>query len=208
MNYGECRDKALQLINQYTLAGAKIAPTYNNQQDYINRIPGLINDAELLLASGPKRLKNSIYLDPSVADHDAHMYRYILPEDLMDIVPHGLLVITDGHTYYESGYTRMGDTYILVPDHIRGDVYLEYYRRPQLLPANPADTHPLDNVAAAQTAIPYYVAAFLVIEDDAYRYTALYNEWQMKLSMLGEETRAQREVVHDVYNFAGVGDYC
>lgn len=31
MTYGEVRDRALKLVNQYSLAGAQIAESYNNQ---------------------------------------------------------------------------------------------------------------------------------------------------------------------------------
>ena len=40
MTYGEARDKTLQLINSYSLGGRVIESSYNEQQDYLNRIPG------------------------------------------------------------------------------------------------------------------------------------------------------------------------
>lgn len=208
MNYGECRDKALQLINQYTIAGSKIPKSYNNQVDYLLRIPGLINDAQMYIASSPKRILASLFCDKDTAEHDAHMYRFILPEDFMDIVPSGLLVVEPFETRRETNYTRMGDDYILVPDYIRGDIYLEYYRRPQVLPVNPPDDFPLDNTRAAQSAVPYYVASFLVMQDDAYVHQVLYGEWQNKLAQLYELPRPEHHIVHDAYDFAGWGDYC
>ena len=45
MKYGELRDQVLKLLNQYTVAGAPVAETYNNQADYLKRIPSFANDA-------------------------------------------------------------------------------------------------------------------------------------------------------------------
>ena len=35
MTYGECKNRALQLAFNYSLAGTEIPGTYNNQADYI-----------------------------------------------------------------------------------------------------------------------------------------------------------------------------
>ena len=206
MTYGECRDRALQLINQYTLGGQKIAPSYNNQEDYILRIPSLINDAQMSIADTTKGIKTSVFLDRDTAEYAAHMYRFMLPEDLMSICGHGLLVITDGQAKHCSTYTRMGGDYLLVPDSIKGDIYLEYFRRPQMLPIRPADDHPLDNTADAQSAIPYFVAAMLALQDDAFAYNALLGMWNTKLSMLSEAPYAERETIEDVYDIGGMYD--
>ena len=41
MTYGQLKADVLRLIHQYSIAGNKVATTYNNQQDYLNRIPSL-----------------------------------------------------------------------------------------------------------------------------------------------------------------------
>ena len=45
MKYADIKRAVLSHINQYTMAGSKVAPTYNNQADYLNRIPVLLNEA-------------------------------------------------------------------------------------------------------------------------------------------------------------------
>lgn len=207
MNYGDIKTSALKLINQYSIAGTPIASSYNNQADYLSRIPSLVNEALVYLASGPKRLNATIYLDRNVAEHAAHMYRFLLPEDLMGVKPGGLRVIRDNEIEYNTHYSCMGEDYILIPDWIKGDLYLDYYRRPQMLPANPADDAPIDNSLNAQAAIPYYVAAHLVLQDDAYQYSVLYNEWMQRVQMLEEPPHAHQGHTDDVYNFAGWGEY-
>ena len=43
MTYGQMRDRVLMLLNQYSIAGGKIRVTYNNQADYLARVPGAVN---------------------------------------------------------------------------------------------------------------------------------------------------------------------
>ena len=45
MTYGQVRDHVLMLLNQYTIAGSAVEPSYNNQQDYLARIPALVSTA-------------------------------------------------------------------------------------------------------------------------------------------------------------------
>lgn len=203
MNYGEARDRALQFINQYSIAGTKIASSYNNQEDYILRIPGLVNDAQMIIASGPRRMEESVLLDPRDAADMGSMYRYTLPEDLMDFVPGGLLVMSDDGPGNFTGYTTLGEDYILVPKTLKSGAYLRYYRRPQFLDPKPLDTAPLDNVALAQEPIPYFVAAELVMRDDAFAYATLYNIWLDRLGTIGRLPRPERQLVQDVYGWGG-----
>ena len=51
MTYGQMRDRVLMLLNQYSIAGGKIRVTYNNQADYLTRVPGAVNEALVYLAN-------------------------------------------------------------------------------------------------------------------------------------------------------------
>lgn len=207
MNYGELRDSALKLINQYTIAGQKIPLVYNNQQDYLLRIPSLVNEAQVYIASGPRRIREMVQLDRNEAEYINHMYRFALPEDRMEIKPGGLFVMRDHHVDYVTEYICQGEDYILVPDWVKGDIYLEYYRQPKLLPMEPEDDAPLDNTLNAQMCLPYYVAAHLVLQDDAYIFSVLNNEWLQKVSMLEEPIHAHQGHVADVYNLSAWEGY-
>ena len=79
---------------------------------------------------------------------------------------------------------------------------LEYFRYPSLLGVNPMDEASLDNTLEAQMALPYYVAAHLVMHDNAFAYQALYNEFEAKLARLGEQLQAEPTVVEDSYDAA------
>ena len=83
MNYGEIRDASLQLIGQYTIAGTIYAPSYNNQQDYLNKIPFLINDCLIYMATTVRRYPAQVTLGPNDGEEYGNWRRYVLPEDLL-----------------------------------------------------------------------------------------------------------------------------
>ena len=58
MTYGQMRDRVLMLLNQYSIAGGKIRVTYNNQADYLARVPGAVNEALVYLATTARRLRS------------------------------------------------------------------------------------------------------------------------------------------------------
>jgi hypothetical protein len=57
MTYQECKNQVLKLLNQYTIAGSAVADGYNNQADYIRRIPSLINDAMMEISTTVRKLE-------------------------------------------------------------------------------------------------------------------------------------------------------
>ena len=206
MTYGEIRDASLKLIHQYSLAGEEIPETYNNQSDYIKRIPQLVDDAMWLIASGPRRLRTAKVLDRDRAKDQDGMNRFILPEDLMDIIPGGLFVVERGEYHYDTSFVRLDEKRILLPHYIRGSVWLEYYRRPESVQEGvkkgeelPDDDYELDNSYETHRCIPYYVAAHLIMQDDAFLYASLYNEWQNMLGNLVEAPQPHRGIIEDAY---------
>lgn len=199
MTYGEVRDRALKLVNQYSLAGAQIAESYNNQADYVMRVPELVDDAQMVIASGPRPIRESKVLERSQAKEYGEMLEYRLPGDLMQIAPGGLLVLDGERFYYESGYAQPDDKRILLPRSITGTIRLEYYRRPRQITPDQEDADELDNSPLTHNAIPYYVAAHLVLQDDAFAYSALYNEWQNQLNGMYQRPQPHRGRVQNAY---------
>ena len=78
---------------------------------------------------------------------------------------------------------------------------VEYYRYPEALPAAPEDSAELDNTPEVHSIIPYYVAAHLVMYDDAFRYASLWNEFETRLGRLTEPVFTESEPIQDVYGF-------
>ena len=57
MDYKWAREFTLELVNQYSIAGGEIATTYNNQADYLRRIPKLLNDAQVYVATNAGKIR-------------------------------------------------------------------------------------------------------------------------------------------------------
>ena len=81
MKYGELRDQVLKLLNQYTVAGDPVAETYNNQADYLKRIPAFANDAMMEIATTTRKIPVTIPLDFLPHEEFGEYLRYCLPAD-------------------------------------------------------------------------------------------------------------------------------
>ena len=209
MNYGQLRDYALQLIRQYTIAGQPYAPTYNNQQDYLNQIPNLLNDALVTIATTFRRRDASVELDPEDGEIVGNYRRFALPEDLLDVKTNGLFIVNPDYehpqTEYVRGYKLMPPDYILVPKHINKILQLDYYRRPQLVTTPmPADDEPIDATLPEQNCAAYYVAAHLVMHDNEFLYAALYNEFETKGARLAPVPTVEVGYMDDAYADMGI----
>ena len=202
MNYKWVRDFALKLIGQYSVSGEKIAETYNNQADYINKIPELVEDGQLYVATTAARIRALAPLKSLESSKMGAWTLYHLPEDCWQVCSGGL-VRCDGpilQRYHK--YHLIGDRGIAVPGELDGEIYLEYYRYPLPIGPDPDEKVKLDNTIPAQMTLPYYVAAHLVMQDNAFAYSALYNEFEARLARLGEGLHAELSVVEDSYSAA------
>lgn len=205
MNYGQMRDYILQLINRYSIAGAKYALSYNNQQDYVNKIPGLINDGLIYIASSIRKLPaQKVYL-PEDGEVYGNYIRHAYPNDCIEISSGGLLLPNSSGRRYLTEYIIQEPDHILLPAWLKDEAVLEYFREPKLLSADPADDASLDAALDVQLAICYYVAAHLVQFDDSYIYTSLYNEFESRAERLIQAPTTEIRRTYDVYGF-GMGD--
>lgn len=208
MNYGRLRDKVLQLLNQYTVVGGQIPDSYNTQIDYKLRIPELCNDAMMEISTTMMKIPEVIEADSLPHEHLGRLIRYELPDDFYQLKSGGVMVVDHCDYRHTNDYKLQGRKYILLPDHCR--LYtLEYYRYPRLLKPSPADTDRLDNEEIVHSAIPYYVAAYLVAHDDAFLYATFYNQYADKLDKMSPGITAEVDQVNDVYEgvFSWGGDY-
>ncbi len=57
MTYGWAREFALELIDQATIAGSPVPATYNNQADYLRKIPRLLDDAAVIAATTSHKIR-------------------------------------------------------------------------------------------------------------------------------------------------------
>ena len=195
--YRELKRKVLELINQYSVAGETISPAYNNQSDYIARIPGLINDA-LQRIRTEARPRVSTYMFSNGGTLYGDMKMHSLPMGYRGVKTGGVYRISEGKFEPFGGYRLIGETSVLFPDD--GASYMmEYYAAPDYIPENPSDEYDMDEDPEILTAACYFAAAMLVVDRNEYHYTVLYNEFQRRVAGMVRPPTAEISTITDVY---------
>lgn len=209
MTFEQVQNQVLKLLNQYSVAGTLVAPAYNNQQDYLNRVASLANDAVMEIATTARKIPATLDLSTLTGEDAGDWVRYELPEDFYQFKTGDTLLTTDdGRLLHTNRYTISGKNYLLVPKREieEGSSYtITYYRYPKLLSEKPAPTDELDNEPETHYAVPFYVAAFLVIHDDSFLFASFYNKFEDKLAKMSAGLSVEAHSVDDVYNF-GMGE--
>ena len=197
MTYGQFKADVLRLIHQYSIAGNKVATTYNNQQDYINRSPALVNDGLVYLATTARRLREVADLaEPAEA---GKWLVYTLPGDFWQLCPSGIIYVdNNGDVSRTSRYKLIGENKVAVPTPER-EIKVEYFRYPVLLRSEPDDSDFIDCPMEALSALTFYVTSHLEIFDDPYIQATFYNEFENKLSRLGDVPAATVDIISDEY---------
>ena len=203
MNYKQVKNAVLQLLNQYSVAGSMVADSYNNQQDYILRIPNLVNDAVMEIATTARKIPTTLFLGDLPRVERGEEVLYQLPEDFYQFVSGGVVKTTDGRLLHTNCYKMQERRYLLLPKEEAGDYTVTYYRYPRLLSDSPADNDILDNEPETHYAVPFYVAAHLAAHDEPFMYQALYNKYEDKLAKMGPGVAAEVRPVDDSYGFFG-----
>jgi hypothetical protein len=202
MKYCEFRDYVLQLLNMYTARGSEFTERYNDQADFLARIPGLYNAAMLEIASVASPLVGVMQPDEEQVEDRGTYVAVKVPDDFMSMSGDGIPVLgRDGRMMRIKAYYMAGADTVM----IRKDLYrhgtLEYYRTPLRLNIDyqaVEDEEVLDGTLEMQTAAAYYVAGMLMMQEDAFVYAALRNEYDDKLSQMKKRLRAEVFFVEDI----------
>ena len=200
MDYKWLRDFSLKLLDQYSVSGEAIPEGYNNQADYLARIPMLADDAQIHIATTSGKIRALASVNSLQAGSMGEWILYKLPEDCWQVCSGGLVRCDGPRMQRYHRYHLVGNHGIAVPEKLDGAMWLEYYRYPRLLGTEPKDGDKLDNTVEAQMALPYYVAAHLVMHDNAFAYQALMNEFESKLARIAERPQTELNVVEDAYS--------
>ena len=207
LNYLDFKNRVLMLINQYSMAGDDIALSYNNQADYVAKIPALLNSAQNYLATTTRPIYASLRLDWDRAEVREGFYIFTMPSDFWQMVGRGIPVLKAGELTMYHNYRWFGKDRMLIPAKDRAEMEVQYYRYPKEVPAEPVDTFALDNEVDAQDAAAYYVAANLVMQDNAFAYSSLYNEFESRRQQMQERPQTEYDRVEDLYGNPGDGCY-
>lgn len=206
MNYGWARDYTLQLIHQYSIAGEKIDPVYNNQADYIVRIPKLLDDAQVYVATSVKKIRATVPVTALSRVRFGENLAYTMPDDFWQMSSAGFVTFEDRVLKRFHRYHVLGDGQFVLDEPVPKPLILEYYRQPVLLGDNPKDTAELDNSLEVQMALPFYAAAHLVMQDNAFAYASLINEFESKLARIQDVPHTEFNIVEDRYEMSEWGD--
>lgn len=208
MTYLELKNSVLRLLNQKTIAGDEVADTYNNQADYIDRIASLANDCMMEVSTSVRKIQTTMRLCMLPREDLGKQIRYRLPMDFYQFKTGDTLkkIKTDEGVWLHSNtYMLNGRKYLYIPSKEDGDYQITYYRYPHLLDEYPAPDDELDNTPEVQQAIPYYVAALLVVHDDAFLYATFYNKFEDKLARMIPDIAVDVAPVADAYAFGFPG---
>ncbi len=195
MTYGQVKRAALRLLNASTVAGSDIPLSYNEQADLVKAMPSLVDDAVMQIATTVKKIPAAACLDRLEKSTVPGGVLLTLPADCWRLMNGGLL--EPGSERRRQDYRLLGRQ-LLLPEE-RPGLWAEYWRYPVSVGREPDDEVPLDNSPETHAAIPYFVAGQLVMYDDAYRYTALHNEWERRLARLGEGVFTETSPLRDAY---------
>ena len=207
MNYGDFKTRVLMLINQHTIAGNEIALSYNNQYDYIAKIPSLLDSVQRYLATTTRPIYAEFPLNWDKAEQKEGFYIFQMPDDFWQLIGRGLPVMRAGEFTMYHRYKWMGRDKLVIPVQDKADMTVHYYRYPASVPAKPEDDYKLDNHPDAQEAAAYYVAANLVMHDNAFAYSALYNEYESRRQQMYERPQAEYARIEEMYGNPGDGFY-
>lgn len=203
MTYGWVQDQVLKLLNQYSIGGTNVPTTYNNQADFINRIPSLVNDAIMEIATTAKKIPATVELSGLYYDEVGEYKRYRLPQNFYQPQTGSVVLTAEGTRLHTNQYRLEGRDYVLLPKDVRGVCSLAYYRYPALLPESEDSTTlrkiQLDNTEETHMAIPFYVASFLLADSDAFRCSLFYNKYEDKLAKMDAGVSLEIVPVVDAY---------
>ena len=209
MTYGELKKKVLNLIFSYSIAGDPIELTYDNQADYVNMIPPLLSSVQTYIYQ-IKKIRDSILLKDLTVEDLGEVNMYHLPDDCIKVIP-GIIVPGGGHHtpvfHRRMDYKLFGGDKMMAPKDYPDNAILEYEKRAVPIPQNVSDNYVLKNTEEVNEIIPFYIAAFVVLYDDPFRYSALYNEFETRLQRLETNpTYVEKSEIHDVYGGFSGGD--
>ena len=205
MTYEQVKNLTLKLLMQYSIAGNTVEPAYNNQEDYILRIPGLVNDAVMEIATTVRKIPEFADLSTAPKEEFGNQVRVTLPDDFYQFMSGSVMKTKRGELVHTNAFRIQGKNYMLLPKDELETYQIIYYRYPKQLSDDPNNEDELDNVPETHNAIPYYVASMLVSYDDAFLCSLLMNAYNDKVQKMYPDIAAEVHPTGDSYGFYAMG---
>lgn len=213
MKYSDVKRHVLELINQSTIAGENVPLSYNNQADYVRRIPALLNQGITKIRG--TRLPKINNMQLTGGELHGSFVKYALPADCRELISGGIRRMGDcgrglfavpgnqwfiqgGQLWLPADHTSDG-TPCPVEDNPGNWYSIEYRAFSPQYPIDPADDYALDERSDVIQAAEYYAAAMLVIMEDQFTYGQLMNEYESRLAAMMPPVTAEMHPIQDVY---------
>jgi len=130
---------------------------------------------------------------------------YEMPADFFQLNGRGISQYRGSEFVLGHDYEWRGKTTLLLRRGMDGEFGVEYYRNPVKVTATTPELTELDNSVETHQAIPFYVASFLVQQDNPNLAATLYNTFETKLIRFGERIQTDVTEIVDVYGLMGGG---
>lgn len=202
IQYKELEREVLELINQYSIAGESVSPAYNNQADYLARIPNLLNSALMDIRTGPIPARASATLRDG-ADVGGGWVRYPFPDDCWRILSGGVFRLSSDRPPEPAAQFRFIGNAVILP---QGEFAVEYFRYPPHIPSPPISNYMVQEDDDILHAAALYAAAQLVMMEDEFTYAALSNEYETRIVRMRPPVTAEISSVTDRYH-DGYGNF-
>lgn len=221
MNLNEIAEMSLQLINQYSVSGQIIPDTYNNQADYLVRIPHLANDGIVYMGTGNvKQIGTYVFTQKADKSPNAVFKSYSMPSAFFRPYGSSVPYIIGKGQVPTSEYMWLGSRELLLSPHIEGQIKIDYYRYPSLFstefvpsvvdeegnvitPWSYKDgTVEVDLPLEAQYALPYYIGSHLISQDFLNESYILMNEFELKMARISTYPVVDVESAEDTYGIS------
>lgn len=207
MTIKQCMDAAFQHLNQYSIAGALVPLSYNDQADAQNRMLNLINDAQMQIATTSRPIEEFFEVDVPKIPHTTPTQEITvtLPDDCIHPIA-AYFTPSDGGpmlTQDARQFKWIDENIMLLPNRPAGHYKIKYARYPVRYDASTnVNTTTLDNRPETHEIIPYFVAAMIVADENPKVHFILYNVWETRMARLGyRPAHAVSTQVEDVYGF-------
>ena len=147
MTYKQLRDDTLRLLDRFSVAGGEVSPTYNNQADILKRLPSLLNDGQMLIATTVRPSTELMELKPYSAVRMGKWLRFILPEDFYRLSGRGLAVVQGDDCFRSHEFQLLGSAALLVPESLSAPLRWS-------ITAIPCPSIPMPRRMTAPTTLP------------------------------------------------------
>lgn len=191
MNLAQIKERAIQLLNEYSNNGNLIT---QKNADYILRMNSLIDDAQFEISKTRKIIADPVILTtPDIKTENYNKFK--MPSNFMEL--HSLIY----NDIVISDIRFEGNNILLIPTTLTLPLTMYYYKYPKTIDKATSDDIELEIDIDAQKIVPYYVGGHCKIDEEPQLAIQLLNEYQLKLSrLLGDNNYSITSIANIYYS--------